>query len=82
MTYLQSLAKTHPIILLQEHWLYAFETTLAQQVYGNSNYHIKCVDDIDPLPPTQPPRGRAGTAICGTNPLTTVFLRSQMEVIV
>ena len=59
MTYLQSLAKTHPIILLQEHWLYAFETTLAQQVYGNSNYHIKCVDDIDPLPPTQPPRGRA-----------------------
>ena len=63
MTYLQSLAKTHPIILLQEHWLYAFETTLAQQVYGNSNYHIKCVDDIDPLPPTQAPRGRTGTAI-------------------
>ena len=63
MTYLQILAKTHPIILLQEHWLYAFETTLAQQVYGNSNYHIKCVDNIDPLPPTQPPRGCAGTAI-------------------
>ena len=28
MTYLQSLAKTHPIIILQEHWLYAFELPL------------------------------------------------------
>ena len=63
MTYLQSLAKPHHIILLQEHCLYAFETTLAQQVYGNSNYHIQRVNDIDPLPPTQPPRGHAGTAI-------------------
>ncbi|MEW8547288.1 MAG: reverse transcriptase family protein, partial [Candidatus Thiodiazotropha sp.] len=61
--YLQSLAKAHSVILVQEHWLYAFESALAQQVFENSNYHIKCVDDLDPLPPTQPPRGRAGTAI-------------------
>ena len=48
---------------MQEHWLYRFETVIAQQVFDNSNYHIKCVDDLDPLPPIQPPRGRAGTAI-------------------
>ena len=63
MTHVISIAKTHPIILLQEHWLYAFETNLAQQVYGNSNYDIKCVNDIDLSPSHATPRGHAGTAI-------------------
>ena len=77
MAYLTCLAKTHTIILVQEHRLYGFETTIAQQVFDNSNYHVKCVDNLDPLPPIQPPRGRAGTAILwkkslnhGITPLT------------
>ena len=69
MGYLQCLANIHPIILVQEHWLYGFESVIAKQVFDNSNYHIKCVDDLDPFPPIQPPRGRAGTAILWNKPL-------------
>ena len=34
-----------------------------QQVFDNSNYHFKWLDDLDPLPHMQPPRGHARTAI-------------------
>ena len=43
--------------------LFGFELSLVQQIYNNSNYHIKCVDDQGPLPPIQPPRGYSGTCI-------------------
>ena len=57
LNFVVSLSKSHNIIILQEHWLYGFESSLAQQIYNNSNFHIKCVDDLDPIPPVQPPRG-------------------------
>ena len=63
LNYLTSLSKSHSILIVQEHWLYAFESSIVQQIYNNSNYHIKCVDDLDPIPPIQPPRGHAGTCI-------------------
>ena len=59
----QTLADTHQVILIQDHWLDGFETVLVQQVFDNSNFHIKCVDDLDPILASQPPIGRAGTAI-------------------
>ena len=65
----KNLSKSHNIIILQEHWLYGFESSLAQQIYNNSNFHIKCVDDLDPIPPVQPPRGHAGTCILWENDL-------------
>ena len=35
MAYVQCLAKTHPIILVPEHWLYGLKTAIAQQVFDN-----------------------------------------------
>ena len=69
LNFVVSLSKSHNIIILQEHWLYGFESSLAQQIYNNSNFHIKCVDDLDPIPPVQPPRGHAGTCILWENDL-------------
>ena len=63
LNYLTSLSKSRSILIVQEHWLYAFESSIVQQIYNNRNYHIKCVDDLDPIPPIQPTRGHAGTCI-------------------
>ena len=57
------LASKYKIILLHEHWLYGFETSLLQQVFYNSNFLIKYIDDKDPLSPVKPPRGYAGTSV-------------------
>ena len=61
--FVKELSNTHKIILLQEHWLYGFETAILEKIYDNSDYLVKCVDDADPILPVQPPRGYAGTGI-------------------
>ena len=82
MGYLKCLAKTHPIILVQEHWLYGFETVIAQQVFDNSNYHIKCVDDLDPSLPYSLREDALEQPYSEINPLITVLPHSRMEVAV
>ena len=69
LNFVCSLTSKSKIILLQEHLLYGFETSLLQQIFGNSNFHVKCVDDADPIPPVQPPRGYAGTCIVWSSDL-------------
>ena len=69
LNFVYHLASKYKIILLQEHWLYGFETSLLQQVFNNSNFHVKCVDDKDPLSPVKPPRGYAGTCVLWSSDL-------------
>ena len=60
--YLEHLMENTDILLVQEHWLANFESSMLT----SSKHHkftIKCYDDNNPLPPTHRPRGRAGIAI-------------------
>ncbi|MES9881201.1 MAG: endonuclease/exonuclease/phosphatase family protein [Sedimenticola sp.] len=57
------MADKYPIIFLQEHWLFGFETSFLYGIFSNGAYQVKCVDDMDAIPPVQPPRGKAGTCI-------------------
>ena len=60
---INNLLNSHDFILIQEHWLFKFEEKLFSQFNSNIAYHAKYVDDSDPIPPIQKPRGFAGTAI-------------------
>ena len=61
--FIKDLSNTHRILVLQEHWLNRFETAILEKIYDNSNYHVKCVDDVDLILPVQPHSGYAGTCI-------------------
>ena len=63
LNFVEELSNTHKILLLQEHWLYGFETAILEKIYDNCDYLVKCVDDADPILPVQPPRGYAGIGI-------------------
>ena len=63
LNFVKELSNTHKILLLQEHWLYGFETAILEKIYDNCDYLVKCVDDADPILPVQPPRGYAGIGI-------------------
>ena len=56
------LLKKVDILFLQETWLFNFQLPLLQEYFSS---HISCgkaVDDENPLPPTQKPRGYGGVA--------------------
>ena len=52
--FIKDLSSSHKILVLQEHWLYGFETAILGKIYDHSNYHVKCVDDANPILPVQP----------------------------
>ena len=53
----------HPdIILLQEHWLWQFESDSIEDIFPSFDCAIKCADDDDPIQNSARKRGRAGVA--------------------
>ena len=69
LNFVYHLASKYKMILLPEHWLYGFETTLLQQVFNKSNFHVKCVDDKGPYHPVKPPRGYVSTCVLWSSDL-------------
>jgi exonuclease III len=61
--YLQKLLEQHPIVCIQEHWLFNFEKDLIGKMLPNCRYAIKCSDDNDPISQMYKPKGMAGVAI-------------------
>ena len=61
--YLEKLAESHDIILIQEHWLYNFEQKEILTYLEDFDFVIKSSDDNDPILPLHKPRGKAGVAI-------------------
>ena len=61
---LEDLIKDQDIVCIQEHWLFNFDTGFLHKIVqaNNNDYVIRCVDDIDPIPLYQRPRGFGGTA--------------------
>ena len=59
------LLNSYDIIMFQEHWLFKFEHKLITPLCGDHDidYIAHSVDEIDPIPPVQPPRCFGGTAI-------------------
>jgi hypothetical protein len=55
--------KEHQIVLLQETWLFNFEKNLYSDICPGTSSHSKQVDDKQPIPPIQKPRGHGGIAI-------------------
>jgi exonuclease III len=60
--YLQKLLEQHPIVCVQEHWLYNFEKGLIENLIPDCRYAIKCSDDYDHIPHMHKPKGVAGVA--------------------
>ncbi|MCG8048994.1 MAG: hypothetical protein N0E48_25895, partial [Candidatus Thiodiazotropha endolucinida] len=56
-------AKTEDIILIQEHWLFKCQLDLLDEIDENYSVSGKAVDQYDPIPPVQIPRGFGGVAI-------------------
>ena len=57
------LLQHHPVVCIQEHWLYRFEADYIYNLFSQCHGCIKCVDDLDPIPNKLRPRGTAGVAI-------------------
>ena len=47
-------------------------TALVQQVFHNINFHIKCVDDLDPITPYNPLEDVQEPLYCGKSPLIVI----------
>lgn len=56
-------AKTEDIILIQEHWLFKYQLDLLNELNESYSVSAKAVDQYDPIPPVQIPRGYGGVAI-------------------
>ena len=51
------------VIILQEHWLFQFEEKYLNTIHPQYNYSSRHVDDDDPIPAKQRPRGYGGICI-------------------
>ena len=60
--YLLKLIRTSDIVCLQETWLFNFQLKTLSKLHKNFEGFGKAVDDDDPLPPVQKPRGYGGVA--------------------
>ena len=58
---------------MQEHWLFAFETSVIKLLFPKCNFHIKYIDDSSPIPQSHHPRGTAGVLIIWNNELDDVI---------
>ena len=61
--YLRELLKTCDILAIQEHWLFSFQLGSIETNFVSHHAYSKAVDDNDPLPPNQKPRGYGGVSI-------------------
>lgn len=50
-------------ICIQEHWLFKFEQENIGDLFSKTSWTCKSVDENNPIPPTQRPRGYGGVAI-------------------
>ncbi|CAG2253680.1 unnamed protein product [Mytilus edulis] len=50
-------------ISLEEHWLFKFEQDNIGELFNKTSWTCKSVDENNPIPPTQKPRGYGGVAI-------------------
>ncbi|MEW8546334.1 MAG: reverse transcriptase family protein, partial [Candidatus Thiodiazotropha sp.] len=57
------LLKLCDILAIQEHWLFNFQLQDLEKTFCTHSVYSKAVDDDNPLPPTQKPRGYGGVAI-------------------
>ena len=62
MQYVYSLLKSTDILCLQETWLFNFQLRQLGEIHKNFEGFGKAVDDNNPLPPSQKPRGYGGVA--------------------
>ena len=62
ITYIQNLLKTCDILFIQETWLFNFQLPLLREYFSSHVSFGIAVDDNNPLPPTQKPRGFGGVA--------------------
>ncbi|VDI21830.1 Hypothetical predicted protein [Mytilus galloprovincialis] len=51
------------IVCLQEHWLFNFEKNSLDGLFPECDWTAKLVDELNPIGPTQRPRGYGGVAI-------------------
>ena len=56
------LLRTADLVCLQETWLFNFQLKMLDKLHRNFEGSGKAVDDDDPLPPVQKPRGYGGVA--------------------
>ena len=61
--YLRELLKTCDILAIQEHWLFSFQLSNIETSFVSHYAYSKAVDDNDPLPPNQKPRGYGGVSL-------------------
>lgn len=61
--YVNEILKTCDILAIQEHWLFNFQLQDIEKMFTSHSAFSKAVDDDNPLPPTQKPRGYGGVAI-------------------
>ena len=60
---LQKLFEKMDIICIQEHWLFQFEVNFLKNINNTFEVVGKTVDNDNPLPPTQKPRGYGGVSV-------------------
>ena len=51
------------ILAIQEHWLFTFQLSSIENTFVTHHAFSKAVDEDNPLPPTQKPRGFGGVAL-------------------
>ena len=56
------LLKKYDVLALQEHWLFNFQLPDIEKRFPSHSAHSRAVDEDNPLPPTQKPRGFGGVA--------------------
>ena len=74
--FLQTLINKHDpdFILLQETWLFSFQTKSIEEIFPQYKCICKCVDDDDPFVPYKAPRGYGGIAILYRKNLTGISI--------
>ena len=63
IAYTRELLDSYDILVIQEHWLFSFQLLNLENIFPSHFSYSKAVDEDDPLPPCQKPRGYGGIAI-------------------
>ena len=57
------LLKSYDILALQEHWIFSFQLPDLEKRFNTHFAHSRTVDEDNPVPPMQKPRGYGGVAV-------------------
>ncbi len=74
--YLLNLLKTFDMIFLQETWLFTYQLGQLNLLDEHFDSHGKAVDENDPIPPVQKPRGYGGVATLTRNNIDSNFRKA------